>query len=170
MTFIAVILSISALLTALGTVFFRNPIWSALFLIGNLLSIAGIYASLNAHFLAVVQIVVYAGAVMVLVLFVLMLLNLKDDPGNPLKLPAFWIMASVGLCFVLVALPAFNRVLAGVSVYELSKNNLDIVGSPILIGRALFTNYVVPFEAASLLILIGVVGAVMLARRRTGGV
>ena len=79
MSFAGFIISLAAVAAAIGVVAFKNPLYSAFSLIMNLLAVAGLYAVMNAHFLATSQVVVYAGAIMVLVLFVLMLLNLKTE-------------------------------------------------------------------------------------------
>ena len=150
---------------ALGVVLFKNPIYSALSLIANMILIAVLFADLQAHFLAAVQIVVYAGAIMVLVMFVLMLLNIKVEPISSVSASLYLISGgALGLVFVLLMgaqlFDQFGRALPVASA------NFGTVKS---IGALLFTKYLFPFEAASVLIMAGIVGAVMLAKREHGG-
>jgi NADH-quinone oxidoreductase subunit J len=161
MAFFAVVAGLAALL-AIGVVALNNPIRSALCLVGNFGLLAVLYFTLRAEMLGITQIVVYTGAIMVLFLFVIMLLNLgvpraqeKVDWKRPVG-----ILLGVGF-FVLVAsqvLPAYLEVTEPLG--------RDDFGKPEAIGRTLFTTYFVPFEAISLLLLIGIVGSILLAKRR----
>ncbi|MCB0333608.1 MAG: NADH-quinone oxidoreductase subunit J [Bdellovibrionales bacterium] len=145
--------------SACGVVLMRNPIHSALCLIVNLVAVAGIFAQLQAHFLAVVQIIVYAGAIMVLVVFVIMLLNAKEEETSI----STWLLSLFalvgGVVFVEMVFPLLRE---SFPVSASAKN--PVVGTVEAIGQVLYTKYLFPFEAASLLILIGVVGALMLAK------
>lgn len=154
------IMSMLLLASAVGVVAFKNPIHSALCLILNMSLVAGFFAMLDAHFLAVVQIIVYAGAIMVLVLFVLMLLNLKVE--QPQSLRAVYVITAIlcGGCFLLMVLPPLQDAF---SVFPEPKT--ELVGTAATIGEILYTRYVFPFEAASLLIIAAILGAVMLAKR-----
>ena len=157
---IFMIMSIVATASALAVVCFRNPIYSALALILNLICVAGFFAMLDAHFLAVVQIVVYAGAIMVLVLFLLMLLNIKVEVVKPFG-RIYWLLATlIGLSFLYISVPAMNSFFA-----RFKEPNEELVGSVRAMGEVLYTRYIFPFEAASVLILAAIVGAVMLAKR-----
>lgn len=154
-----------AIAAGIGLVISRNPVSSALWLVLNLFCIAILYITLNAQFLGVIQILVYAGAIMVLFLFVIMLLNLSELPH--LK-PVNW---KVGAIFVLAM-----AVLAQL-VYMIAKG-LDVLpepttaeasaeaGSAYLIGQELFTRYALPLEVIGILLLVATIGAVMLAKRR----
>lgn len=148
---------------AVGVVAFNNAVRSALCLVFNFILLAVVYFTLAAETVGIMQIVVYTGAIMVLFLFVIMLLNLnkpmmlveKSDPkvglGMVFGVALFGLIASQ-------TLPALLKVTR--------PNAPDDFGAPQNLGRALFTNYVVPFEAISLLLLVGLVGSIMLAKRR----
>lgn len=167
MSFIEFVFAAIAIGAALGVVGFRNPLSGAFSLIVHLLSVAGLYALLGAHFLAVAQVVVYAGAIMVLVLFVLMLLNLKRESGR--KIGLLRGMATIGIAsmlFVSIAGPMLSHFSALSSVH-LAEAARSSEGGVKAIGEALYGRYVVQFELSSLVLLIGVVGAVMLAKRKT---
>jgi NADH-quinone oxidoreductase subunit J len=167
MSFIEVVFAAVAIGSALGVVGFRNPLTGAFSLILHLLSVAGLYALLGAHFLAVAQVVVYAGAIMVLVLFVLMLLNLKRESGRKMGLLRGMVTVGIaGVLFVSVAGPMLSHFdnLSSVGLSEAAKAS---EGGVKAIGQALYGRYIVQFELSSLVLLIGVVGAVMLAKRKT---
>ncbi|MEN8374868.1 MAG: NADH-quinone oxidoreductase subunit J [Gemmatimonadota bacterium] len=141
----------------------KNPVASLLFLVLSLFSLAGIFVLLEAHFIAAVQVIVYAGAIMVLFLFVIMLLNLGEQYRPDLRLGA-WLVAgavasgSVGFTLVRVLRPE-----AGVARAPLAPVDPDVVGA---IADPLFRDYLVPFEVTSVLLLAAAVGAVLLAKRR----
>lgn len=151
------------LLSAVGVVLFRSPFYSALSLIANLFMVACLFAMLNAHFLAVVQIIVYAGAIMVLVIFVIMLLNLQtEEKEEGVKGLVRTVSAVIiGVCFLAVLVPLFNSAFSGMGT-----KGAPVIGSVENIGKLLYMDYVFPFEAASILIMAAIVGAVMLARRK----
>jgi NADH-quinone oxidoreductase subunit J len=128
---------------------------------------AGLYAALEAHFLAVTQVVVYAGAIMVLVLFVLMLLNLKSESGRRIGFVRCALSLIVGCMVIISALPPVISRFSGVSSLTLSDNMQNSVGTVRAIGQELYTRYVAQFEMASLVLLIGIVGAVMLSKRKS---
>lgn len=156
------LLALLLIASAIGVVAIRNPIFSALSLVFHLLVVAVVFASLSAHFLAAVQVIVYAGAIVVLVLFVLMLLNIQDEVKQRLSVPLLVFSGVFGLAFMYwfarLARDAF-------SVFPEPK--VGIEGGVREIGLLLYSNYVFPFEAASVLIMAAIVGAVMLAKRRT---
>lgn len=155
-----------SVLSTLGVVLCRNPVNSAISLVVSFFFLAGIYVLLNAHFNAIIQIMVYAGAIMVLFVFVIMLLNFGhgDEPAakvSPLKVTG----ALVG---VAILISMISGVLAfvegGTQVYGPSIP--DGFGGVEEIGRQLITSYVFPFEMAAVLLLVGIVGAVVVAKRR----
>lgn len=151
-----------AVISAASFVFNRNPIYSILSLIVTMFSIAGMYVLLNAQFLGIVQVIVYAGAIMVLFLYILMMLNLnKADEGkkqNALK----FIGVFAGGILLVGMLGAFR----GVKQNIVAGNDIDFsVGLTKNLGRLLFNEYVLPFELASILILAGIVGAVLIGKR-----
>jgi len=166
MTFMGFVLSALALVAALGVVFNRNPLYSAFCLILNLLSMAGLYAVLDAHFLAVTQVVVYAGAIMVLVLFVLMLLNLKAESGRKLGIVRPACALAVGAWIVSTAFPAVVHNFDKLSIHDLQENMWRSEGTVKAIGEELYGRYLIQFELSSLVLLIGIVGAIMLAKRK----
>lgn len=148
------------LASAIGVVLFRNVLYSALCLIINLLVVAALFATLGAHFLATVQIIVYAGAIMVLVVFLIMLLNLKVE--NPKKfglIYSFMTLITAG-AFLWCVIPLIH---GAFKVFP--ENNIPVQGTVKAIGQVLYRDYIYPFEATSLLILAAIVGAVMLAKR-----
>ncbi len=158
------LLAIVAVAAALGTLLARNPVNSALWLILNLFCIAGLYLTLNAQFIAVVQVLVYAGAIMVLFLFVIMLLNLAALP--PLRL----IDVRRGLAFILVmgllAEMAYIVAMAADVLPEPLPETTVQTGSAVEIAKVLFTRYALPLEMVGVLLLVATIGAVMYAKRR----
>lgn len=150
-----------AALAAVGVVAFPSAIRSALCLVFNFFLLAFLYFSLNMEMLGISQIVVYSGAIMVLFVFVIMLLNPKlIEEKKDLKRPI-----GIALGLVLFGLLG-SQVLPALGLNGPKPMSMQ-AGSPQLIGEALFTGYVFPFEVVSILLLVGVVGAVFLAKRRT---
>lgn len=150
--------------SAVGVVAARNPIHSALCLVANLLTVAGIFASLDAHFLATVQIIVYAGAIVVLVLFVLMLLNIKVEQTKKMGMATLLGASTTGVLFLAIALPPLNE-----AFKVFPEPSAGLTGSVQNIGRVLYRTYAFPFEAASMLLMAAIVGAVMLAKKKNVG-
>ncbi len=150
--------------TGLGMILQRNALLSALLLVGNFFCIAALYLLLQQQFLAVIQIVVYTGAIMVLVVFVIMLLNLAEDHPRPKKNSMQYSIAValvIGFLVELVYILMFtDRAPAG---FHPEAGKLGTVES---IGDALFNKFMLPFEVASVLLLVAVVGAVLLAKKR----
>ena len=143
----------------------RNPIVSALFLILNFFCLAGFYLILHAQFIAVIQIIVYAGAIMVLFLFVIMLLNLGDerslrDGFSVKKVIATGLGVGVLLELVYIILNASGSLPA-----QRGPSSLEI-GTVEYIGSKLFTVFLLPFEVTSLLLTAAIVGAVLLAKKK----
>ena len=148
---------------ALAVVAQKHPLYSAISLIGVFVSLACLYVMLAAPFIAAVQVIVYAGAIMVLVVFVIMLLNVQEEEHRRQRLK-FLVPAAVVLAGVLIAEVAFILV----SVQEsrvLPDSATSDVGVTQSIGTALFTTYLLPFEITSILLLMAIVGAMTLARR-----
>ena len=149
----------------------RNPMYSVLMLIASFGALAGLYIQLDAPFVAVAQIIIYAGAIMVLFLFVVMLLNAPQedaaewDRTHPLRQPGIMRFgALLALLLVIQLTWALLRV-NGVDVPVGAQGDPEALGSVRTLGRILFTDYVFAFEATSILILVAMVGAVVLARR-----
>jgi NADH-quinone oxidoreductase subunit J len=166
MTFMGFVFSAIALAAALGVVFNRNPLYSAFSLIVQLLAMAGLYSVLGAHFLAVTQVVVYAGAIMVLVLFVLMLLNLKSESGRKLGIMKPLVALGVGFSVVATVFPAVVAQFKDISLMTLQENLWKSEGGVKAIGQEIYGRYIVQFELSSLVLLIGIVGAIMLSKRK----
>ena len=158
-----------AILCALMTISRANPVASALWLIGTFFSLAAIYTLLGAFFIGIIQILVYAGAIMVLFLFVIMLLNLGND-FEPDFRGTVWKVSAAGTSLVMLAFLA--RMVSGPDVPLMSMDGpaelaaqveqYNVVGA---IGVPMFVDYVVPLQVTGLLLLIAVVGAVVLAKR-----
>ena len=148
---------------AISMVAQRNPLYSAISLVGVFISLACLYVTLAAPFIAAVQVIVYAGAIMVLVVFVIMLLNVEEEERKPLRL-RFLVPIAIGMAGVLFAETAFIIFFVRESPGTPVRNVSD-VGLTSSIGAGLFTTYLLPFEVTSILLLMAVVGAMTLARR-----
>jgi NADH-quinone oxidoreductase subunit J len=149
------------ILTAILVIALRNPVHSFLSLLVMFLHVAGIYFLLNAEFIGIIQIFVYAGAILVLYLFALMLLNLKQEEGYQRQLA---IGLLLGLAIVAEVVYAVVR-----SSFGGAGQPVSVVGAPAgnteSIGRLLYTVYLFPFEVASILLLVAMIGAIILAKR-----
>ncbi|MGV3460710.1 MAG: NADH-quinone oxidoreductase subunit J [Flavobacterium sp.] len=155
------ILSAITLATAFLTIFSKNPIHSAIYLVLCFFSIAGHYLMFNAQFLAIVHIIVYSGAIMILMLFTIMLMNLnKEDERNKSLLSR---LAAVGsFCLVaFVLLAAFIKAQKP-HTYEVSGQDYQSIK---VLGQVLLNDYMVPFEFASVLLLVSMIGAVLLSKK-----
>ncbi len=156
-----------AVTTGVYLVFERNPVFSTLYLIQTMVCIAVLYILLEAQFIAAVQIIVYAGAIMVLFLFVIMLLNLniKEEAKNALpfqRIPAvvMGIVLLAAICMIIKSkLPLGKH-------GEYTTAYVNSVGNVKLIGNLLFTDYLLPFEITSILLFVAAIGAIMLAKRK----
>ena len=163
--------------TALGVVLHRNPIRSALLLIVNFCALAVTYVMLNAQVLAVLQILVYAGAIMVLFLFVIMLLNLggevnSTDPlvGQRLVGLLLGLALLSGLVFAINDMSARSAIPDEPSLRRVAQAQEQGISQIQIIGWDLFTRYVYPFELTSILLLVGVMGVMIFTRRRAATV
>jgi NADH-quinone oxidoreductase subunit J len=161
MAFLFYLLSGIALLSALMVVLSKSPINSVIYLIVCFLSIAGHYILLNAQFLAVVHIIVYTGAIMVVFLFVIMLLNLnKTNEPHKSVLTKFMAVISGGMLFLVLIAAA-----KGVNEMIVAKEFDANIGLVANLGKVLYTDYMIPFEASSVLFLSAMIGAVMLGKK-----
>ena len=155
-------LSVVALFSALMVITSKNPVYSVHWLIVTFFSISGHYILLNAQFLAIVNIIVYAGAIMVLFLFVIMLMNLNKETEPQRNRWLKFAGAVSGGCLLLVMVAALrNTEVKGQSAL-VNEGNIGLIKQ---LGRELFTNYVVPFEISSILFLSAMVGAVVIGKR-----
>jgi NADH-quinone oxidoreductase subunit J len=139
--------------------FSRNPVTSAMFLVLTIVSLAGLFVLLHAFFLAAIQILVYAGAVMVLFLFVIMLLDLKAEERRRIKTLISW--AGLGCVSVLAAI--FFKSLGSARPGTGQPPALE--GGTIALGKLLFTQYLLPFEIVSVLLLVAMVGVILLSKK-----
>ncbi|MDZ7779666.1 MAG: NADH-quinone oxidoreductase subunit J [Gemmatimonadota bacterium] len=154
---------------ALGVVLAKSPVGSLLFMVTTLASLAGTFVLLEAHFLAAIQVIVYAGAIMVLFLFVIMLLNLGHDYVQDLRGGAFGVasFAVIGLMAGLLSRqlsgPGTPTSGEGGAAIDAAIAEHGVVGA---IAEPLYTTYVVPFEITGILLLVAIVGAIVLAKRK----
>jgi NADH-quinone oxidoreductase subunit J len=160
------IMAIVSPVCAIFVISHRNPVSSALFLIATMVSLAILFLTLNAPFLAVIQIIVYAGAIMVLFLFVIMLLNLRKDEFGPERKRAQRFFA-IFFCFLFLILlaTAINVGLSTIGQPETPATKLAPAGIEPL-AELLFTQYLFPFELASVLLLVAIIGAIVMAKKR----
>jgi NADH-quinone oxidoreductase subunit J len=155
-------------IASLMVILHRNPVTSALFLVVAFCSLAVIYLLLHAEFLAMVQVIVYAGAIMVLFLFVVMYLNLKHDVEHGIHLAlrrgAGWILGGVLLA---EGLWLFGRHWAAGPLAP--EEAMATAGNTEAIGRVLYTRYLFPFEITSIILLVAMVGVIVIGKGRSGG-
>ena len=157
-----------AIAGAIGVIAMRNPFYSVLSLVCHLLSLAALFLLLRAEFVAAAQVIVYAGAVMVLYVFVVAYVGGQDQPLMPHHGPG---MRGIALLFSLALLVEFGIAILGSGLSVLGKEGtgwFEGFGSPAQIGELFLTKFLLAFEIASLLLLVAAVGAVILARRRSG--
>jgi NADH-quinone oxidoreductase subunit J len=156
------VLAALAVGSAAGLILRRNPIHGALFLVVNLASVAGLFLTLRAEFLAAAQVIVYAGAIAVLFVFAIMvLIPGKEETGpDPLRRQRWMAVPLVGLLLVLVGVALRSAVLRGPGP------GAPVAGGVEAVGRLLFTDYLFPFEVTSLLLLAAIVGVLTLAKRK----
>ncbi len=157
------ILAAITLMSAFFVISLSRPVHNVLFMILTMIGLAGLFALLHAEFIAMVQLIVYAGAVMVLFLFVIMLLNLDDLrlPNQPT--PVRWLMGAVIALLVVIMLVPVIRALAPTAAPAAAVG----VTNTESLATALFTTYLLPFEIASVLLLAAIIGAVILARHKS---
>ncbi len=139
----------------------RSTVHSVLFLVLSFLSVAGLYVTLSAQFLAVIQVLVYAGGIVVLYLFVVMLVNLKRPPeahSDPRRLGRLGVIMAAAVLAEMVAIAAYGWARPE-TTGVLEPDNVR------QLGWALYTEYVIPFELASILLLVAMIGAIVLAKR-----
>lgn len=139
----------------------RSPVTSALFLVVSILALAGLFVLLHAFFLAAIQVLVYAGAVMVLFLFVIMLLNLKEEERRQWH----WVGAVCGAALVASLAFLVLRTLSVTGSFVAPVPGPPLEGSTEPLGLLLFTRYLLPFEMISVLLLVAIVGTVLLSKR-----
>lgn len=161
------ILAVVAIATALGMLISRNAVYSALFLVLNFATVAVFYVLLGAPFIALTQVTVYAGAIMVLFLFVVMLLGTDELPER--KMLNWQKPMAVLLALVLMAEGIYLIFVQKSATGIVTNNPSADFGSPQAIGDMLFNQYLLPFEATSILLLVAMVGAIVLTGKKKGG-
>ena len=164
-TILFYILAAVTFLSAVCVVFLRRPLHNVLFMILTMIGLATLFILLRAEFLAMVQIIVYAGAVMVLFLFVIMLLNLEEIDLAKEPRPLRWGFGVIlALALVVILFPIFSH-LAPSIVGKSQSGAMGTVSNLEMIGTELFTTYLLPFEVASILLLAAIIGTVLIGRK-----
>ncbi len=161
-SYIFYFLSFIAIFCALMVVFSKNPVHSVLYLVATFFAIAGHYLLLNAQFLAAVHIIVYAGAIMVLFLYVIMMLNLNKDTEKHKSLISKGVAVVSGGLFMLTLIAAFSKTTMHENIVKGDPSSIGLVQN---LGKALFNDYILPFEVSAILFLSAMVGAVYLGKR-----
>jgi len=151
-----------ALMSALMVVFTKNPVHSVLWLILVFFAISGHYILLNAQFLAIVNLIVYAGAIMVLFLFVIMLMNLNAETEPQKNRWLWWAGTVAGGSLMLVIIAALKDTETRTQMAQVEGGEIGLIRT---LGKVLFSDYVVPFEISSVLFLSAMVGAVVIAKK-----
>lgn len=147
---------------ALGVAAARNPVYAVLSLVVTLFGLSALFVGLEAHFVAVVQILVYAGAVLILFLFVVMLLDMAPEKILQARTKS---LTFLGVCFALFFLGQIT-VITTTLLRKPAVMEAGQTGTTAAVGKLLFTTYALPFEVASLILLVGIIGAVALAKKR----
>ena len=165
-TVLFIILAVFTVVTAVLVIVQRNPVASAIFLILTFFSLAGIYLLLHAEFIAAVQVIVYAGAIMVLFLFVIMLLNLEKEKrlvarGRLMKTVGVFL----GVAFLIQIGIVFQKVLLEGTPGNFPPGKVAALGNTQVVARLLFTDFLLPFEITSVLLLVAIIGAIILVKR-----
>ena len=162
------ILAVLSVLGALGVILVRHPVYACLSFVATLFAISGLFVLLSAYFVAMIQVVVYAGAILVLFLFVVMLLDMTPEAIFKVRATTFRTLGAVAGFFFLWEFARVIRRLSQTSQATLSFAGITVPveGTTQAVGKLLFTTYALPFEVASLLLLVGVIGAVVLTKKR----
>jgi NADH-quinone oxidoreductase subunit J len=161
-------LAVMSVGSALVVITRKNAIYSALFLVVCFFSIAGLYVLLNAQFIAAVQVIVYAGAVMVLFLFAIMLLQsgrVQGEESATLQTALGWVFG-IALGVQVIVLIGALRMATIAKNMQVTDDMIRDIGSTEIVGYALYSRYIYPFEAVSVLLLVAIVGAVIIAKRK----
>ncbi len=155
------LIALISLAAALGVVLSRKPVHSALFLMTNFASLAILYVLLDAQFLAAAQVIIYAGGIVILILFVIMLIGHETD--GPVSRRRFGRVGLVSLALAVVMALVLGTQLAG--PWSQAVAGVPSGGSPSAIGTALFTRYILPFEFVAILLLVALIGALVMGRK-----
>lgn len=155
-------------LSSLMVVLSRHPVKSAVFLVVDLFLLAGLYASMDSHFVAAIQVLVYAGAIVVLFLFVIMLLNLKEDQlkGIRFSVPEAGTLILSLIGFLILGFNIFRGSATGLGDGGMTPQAIDAGGgNTYIVAMELLTTYIWPFELASMLILLSIVACILIAKK-----
>ena len=163
--FFFTLVALVAIVSGILVVTCRNPINSALSLILTFFCLATFYVMLDAPFMAAIQVIVYAGAIMVLIVFVIMLLSLRTETGSRYT-HAVTIGSIIGVLTLIEIVYFFTRSELSGAKGNFGKELINRVGHTELIGRSMFTDFLLPFEITSLLLLVAIIGAVILSKRK----
>ena len=155
-------LSALAIGGAIMVVASKNPVYSILYLIITFFAISGHYVLMNAQFLAIVNIIVYAGAIMVLFLFVVMLMNLNAESEPPQKKRYLFFAGVIAGCLMLVLVAALKSSSTSTQLVQMGSGDVGLISN---LGKVLFTDYVFPFEISSVLFLSAMIGAVVVSKK-----
>lgn len=159
------ILSFIAIISSVFMITRKNPVHSVLWMLLTFFSVAGIFIQLNAEFIAAIQVIVYAGAILVLYLFVVMLLNPKTHGFA--KIPyRYGVVIVVAILFVIQIIMAVSMVKVLGKQGNITPEKMAEIGNVKLFGAELFNTYIVPFEIASILLLVAMIGAIVIALRK----
>lgn len=157
------ILGILAISSAIVTIANRHPIYSAMALIVHFFALAGIYLTLQSQFIAVLQILVYAGAIMVLVIFVLMLLNLSHEDKVKLRIQS---RQSFGILLSAILMIIIASTISAANPTQPKVSDVSSMFSPQNLGQILYTNHLVAFELVGILLLTAIIGAIVMAKKK----
>jgi len=168
-TLVFYFLAIVTTVGAVSVVALPNPMYCVFSLIVTFLGLAGLYLSLNAQFVAIVQIIVYASAIMMLFLFVIMLINLDKEDKKVLRIPFQKLLGIVfGLFVFLVLITVLKDVNISVHIKGVfTPEYINQIGNTQLIGKLLLSKYLLPFQTMGVLLFVGIIGAVVLGRRKS---
>jgi NADH-quinone oxidoreductase subunit J len=156
-------LAVVCVVCAVLTVSLKHPVYNVMALLTMFFHVAGLYVLLNAEFLAVVQIIVYAGAILVLYLFVLMLLNLKAETRHLHRQWPFGVLVLGSVAAMIIG--ALQGGIFGSATGEYTAEAVRAIGDTEAIGLRLYTDYLLPFEVASLVLLVAMIGAIVLTKK-----
>lgn len=160
------VFALGAVIAAIGVVALKNPVYSALSLAAVFVALAALYVLLNAPFIAAAQVMIYAGAILILFLFVIMLLSPETERGIGALPRQRWLAALFGIALVVELAVVLGSAVLPVSRGPFTPEQLARVGDTEAVGALLFTDFLLPFEITSLLLLVAMVGVIVLAKRR----
>lgn len=151
-----------AIACAISMVYHRNPLYSAISLVGVFIALSCMYVTLAAPFIAIVQVLIYAGAIMVLVVFVIMLLNLDEDKRESRLNYLYAVGGGLGLILLAQTFFVFYAVMRAP---QQSVNEAETAGKTLSIGQAMYTEYLLPVEIVGVMLLMAIIGGVVMSRR-----